>query len=75
MTIMRYLLVLSCLLFLAACSPKEEEQAPDYEHMVMEDPSNDEWSTGDRKSIAADLPDPQELIILETPQQGSEILR
>jgi hypothetical protein len=68
---MKNLPVLFCLmLFFAGCSPKEEEQEPDYENMVMAD-DDEEWSTGDRKNIAGDLPDPQELIILETPDGRS----
>lgn len=55
------------ILSIVSCTPKEEEQEPDYDSMVMAD-EEDEWSTGDRKSIAGDLPDPQELIILEVPE-------
>lgn len=60
-------LLLLSLLSIVSCTPKEQEQEPDYDSMVMAD-EEDEWSTGDRKSIAGDLPDPQELIILEVPE-------
>lgn len=70
---MRYFSLLFCLpLFLAVCcTPKEEEQEPDYDHMVMA-ADEEEWSTSDRKTIATDLPDPQELIILEVPEGKAE---
>lgn len=68
--IMRQFLVFFSMLALIggiSCTSKEEEQEPDYDHMVMAD-EEEEWTTGDRKSIAKDLPDPQELIILEVPE-------
>jgi hypothetical protein len=66
---MRLLSVLFSLvaLFASSCSQKQEEEAPDYENMVMAD-DEDDWvldEERDRKVIAGDLPDPQELIILE----------
>jgi hypothetical protein len=67
-------LFLFILLGTVSCSPKEEEQEPDYENMVMAD-EEDEWTTGDRKSIAKDLPDPQELIILEKIEDPSQAVR
>ncbi len=54
-------------LFASSCSPKPEEEEPDYENMVMAD-EEDDWISDeerDRKVIAGELPDPQELIILE----------
>ena len=51
---------------LPSCSQQEKEQEPDYENMVMADDEEGEWSTlQDQKTIAGDLPDPQELIIIE----------
>jgi len=52
---------------LASCSSQQKEQEPDYDNMVMVD--EEEWITDeerDRKIIAGDPPDPQELIILDT---------
>ncbi len=62
-----------CLLLVCtvSCTPKEEVQEPDYDHMVMGE-DEEGWSTGDRKMIAGELPDPQELIILEVPEVKSE---
>jgi len=59
-------LSLLLLLSLVACSPKEEESEPDLNDIVLAE--EEEWSTGDRKTIAHDLPDPQEQIILESPK-------
>jgi hypothetical protein len=64
-------LLIPLLALIAACSPKEEEeQEPDYENIVLED--EEEWNTDeqkDRKFIVKDLPDPQEQVILEIPDQ------
>ena len=48
---------------LSSCSPKEEEQEPDYENLVMAD-DEDEWTPGQERegSAIADL-DPQEFMI------------
>ncbi len=54
-------------LFASSCSQKQEEEEPDYENMVMAD-EEDDWISDeerDRKVIASELPDPQELIIFE----------
>lgn len=56
-------------LFATSCSEKQEEEEPDYENMVMAD-EEDDWISDeerDRKVIAGDAPDPQELIFLEIP--------
>jgi hypothetical protein len=73
---MRKSSVLFCLfsfVSFVSCTPKEEEQEPDYEHMVMAD-DEEEWSTGDRKIIVSDLPDPQEQVILEVPE-AKQVIR
>lgn len=59
-------------LSLVSCSQPEAEVEPDYDNMVMLD-EPDEWMSDeekDRKVIATDRPDPQELLIIEpaTPQ-------
>jgi hypothetical protein len=65
--IMKHFSVLFSLLALfvaSSCTPKEEEQEPDYENMVMAD-EEDEWTSGqeqDGKAIAGDL-EPQEFLI------------
>ena len=71
----RYFLVfaLPLSLGLSACSQQEAVEEPDYDNMVMLDETDEEWMTDeekDRKVIATDRPDPQELIIIEpaTPQ-------
>jgi hypothetical protein len=61
-------ILFSMLLLLSACSPKEEEQEPDYDNMVMADIEAPEMTAGpeeDRKFITDLLPDPQETAILE----------
>jgi hypothetical protein len=67
---MRHLPVLFSLVALiaASCSQRQEEEEPDYENMVMMDEEND-WTSDeerDRKVIADNLPDPQELILLDS---------
>ena len=57
------------LLFLASCSQAEKEEEPDYDSMVFLDDSEDEeWMQEefrDRKIIAQDGNEPQELILIE----------
>jgi hypothetical protein len=63
----RLLLFFPCVVFVVSCSQQEKEAEPDYENMVMADDEED-WITDeerDRKVIAGDLPDPQELLIVE----------
>ncbi len=67
--LMKWFFVL--LLSVAACNPKEEQQEPDYDHMVMDDADEEGWTTGDRKEIAGELPDPQESIILDLSDKTS----
>jgi len=67
---MRLLPVIFSLVAIIAvsCTQKEDEQEPDYENMVMadeEDGFSQDDKEKDRKVIAGELPDPQELIILE----------
>jgi hypothetical protein len=59
---------LALLFGVVSCTPKEEEREIDYEHMAMAD-DEEEWSTGDRKVVAEDRPDPQELLILDFPEK------
>lgn len=65
---MRFLLPVFLLMQLAisSCTQREEEQEPDYDHMVMtdEDGFSPDDQERDRKVIVDDPPDPQELIIL-----------
>ena len=61
---------LLALFALSSCGQKEEEPETDYDSMVMTD--EEEWTTSpdDKKVIAQDaIPDPQELLILEVPEQ------
>jgi hypothetical protein len=67
----RILVPLFALVLISSCNPKEEEQEPDYDHMVMLE-DDEEWLIGDRKSIIEHLPDPQEIVIIETPEPQSE---
>jgi hypothetical protein len=46
-----------------SCTPKEEEQEPDYDRMVMAD-EEEEWSPSNDQKNVADC-DPQEFIILD----------
>lgn len=64
-------LALSMVFIASSCSQKEEEIEPDYDNMVMADEEEDGITDEerDRKVIAGDLPDPQERIILEAPDQ------
>jgi hypothetical protein len=69
---MRALGSLCCFLaiFAFGCSSQQEEEGPDYDNMVMAD-EEEGWIADeelDRKVTAGDLPVPQEMIILETPQ-------
>lgn len=58
---------------ITSCSQKQEEaEEPDYDNMVMAD-EEEGWVTDeerDRKMIADEPPDPQELIIFELPEEG-----
>ena len=62
---------LVALVGVVSCTPKEEEREIDYEHMAMAD-DEEGWSTGDRKVIAEDRPDPQELLIIDFPEKKPE---
>ena len=61
---MKLFLIVPLLLIIASCSPKEEEQQPDYDNMVMAD-EEEEWSPSPESKDVADC-DPQEFIIQDS---------
>ena len=62
----------------SSCTQKEQELEPDYDNMVMAD-EEDGFSPGDlerdRKVIAGELPDPRELLLLESLTPSQDIQR
>ncbi len=55
----------------ASCTPKEEEQEPDYDRMVMAD-DEEEWSPSNDQKNVADC-DPQEFIILDPERKTDNV--
>ncbi len=64
MRLFSILVSLLTLMTVSSCTQKEEEQELDYDHMVMADEEDEEWTPGQENDVKAiaDL-DPQEFII------------
>ncbi len=58
---MKRLFLFPLLLIVGSCTPKEEEQQPDYDNMVMAG-EEEEWSPAPDSKNVADC-DPQEFLI------------